>query len=122
VGALLGGGASKACAGREARWPPARGATSSLTPHPCIPPPELDRPDQKPEAIKGLPGILARAIGRDIESVYAGSNKGVLADVDLLQRITEASRACVREFVRDRTGGWRGPPGLLVCLGLGRVG
>lgn len=54
----------------------------------------------------GLPGILARAIGRDIEQIYLGSNKGVLADVDLLQRITEASRACVREFVRDRTGGW----------------
>ncbi|KAI8476659.1 MAG: magnesium protoporphyrin chelatase [Monoraphidium minutum] len=65
---------------------------------------ELDRPDQKPEAILGLPGILARSIGREIEQVYAGSNKGVLADVDLLQRITEASRACVREFVRDRTG------------------
>ena len=52
----------------------------------------------------GLPGIFARAIGRDIEQIYAGSNKGILADVDLLQRITEASRDCVREFVRDRTG------------------
>jgi hypothetical protein len=58
----------------------------------------------------GLPGILARAIGRDIEAVYSGSNRGVLADVDLLQRITEASRGCVREFVRDRTGGWGGGP------------
>ena len=36
--------------------------------------------------------------------IYAGNNKGVLADVDALQRLTEASRACVREFVRDRTG------------------
>ncbi len=36
--------------------------------------------------------------------VYAGSNKGVLADVDLLQRITQTSRAAVREFVKDRTG------------------
>ncbi|GBF93905.1 magnesium chelatase subunit H [Raphidocelis subcapitata] len=65
---------------------------------------ELDRPDQKPEPILGLPGILARSIGRDIESIYAGSNKGVLADVDLLQRITAATRVCVREFVKDRTG------------------
>jgi len=64
---------------------------------------EIDRPDNNPP-IQGFPGILARAIGRDIESIYAGSNKGVLADVDVLQRITEASRACVREFVRDRTG------------------
>jgi magnesium chelatase subunit H len=53
----------------------------------------------------GLPSILAKAIGRNIEEVYSGSNRGVLADVDLLQRITEASRNCVREFVRDRTGG-----------------
>ena len=65
---------------------------------------EIDRPDQKPEAILGMPGILARAISRDIEQVYNGNNKGVLADVDLLQRITAASRDAVREFVRDRTG------------------
>ncbi|WIA33976.1 hypothetical protein OEZ86_007071 [Tetradesmus obliquus] len=65
---------------------------------------EIDRPDQKPEPIKGLPGIMAAAIGRDIESIYQGNNRGVLADVDLLQRITEACRACVREFVRERTG------------------
>jgi magnesium chelatase subunit H len=85
-----------------------------LVPTPTLnypPPPELDRPDQKPEAILGLPGILARATGRDIEQIYAGSNKGVLADVDMLQRITEASRACVREFVRDRTGGRGGGEG-----------
>jgi hypothetical protein len=47
---------------------------------------------------------MAAAIGRDIESIYQGNNRGVLADVDLLQRITEACRACVREFVRERTG------------------
>eukprot|EP00775_Hariotina_reticulata_P013861 gene13861-13983_t len=65
---------------------------------------EIDRPDQKPEPIKGLPAIMASAIGRDIESIYQGNNKGILKDVDTLQRITEACRACVREFVRDRTG------------------
>ncbi|KAG2440917.1 hypothetical protein HXX76_003770 [Chlamydomonas incerta] len=64
---------------------------------------ELDRPDNNPP-IKGMPGILARAMGRDIEAIYQGNNKGVLADVDTLQRITEASRTCVREFVKDRTG------------------
>ena len=51
----------------------------------------LADPDQQPNPILGLPGILARSIGRDIEQVYAGSNKGILADVDLLQRITEVS-------------------------------
>jgi magnesium chelatase subunit H len=65
---------------------------------------DLDRPDQTPNPIKGIPGILAKAAGRDIEEIYAGSNKGVLADVDMLQRITEASRACVGNFVRNRTG------------------
>jgi magnesium chelatase subunit H len=65
---------------------------------------ELDRPDQQPQPILGLPGILARSIGRDIDDVYKSSDKGVLADVDLLQRITEASRLAVREFVKDRTG------------------
>ena len=64
---------------------------------------ELDRPDNTPP-IKGMPGILARAIGRDIEDIYSGNNKGLLEDVDTLQRITEASRDCIREFVRDRTG------------------
>lgn len=49
---------------------------------------------------QGLPGIMAAAIGRDIEDIYRSSNKGVLADVDLLQRITQACRDCVGEFVR----------------------
>ena len=30
--------------------------------------------------------------------------QGVLADVQLLQEITEACRNCVREFVKERTG------------------
>ena len=30
--------------------------------------------------------------------------QGILADVDLLQRITGACRDCVSEFVKDRTG------------------
>lgn len=36
--------------------------------------------------------MLAAAVGRNIEEIYAGNNKGVLADVELLQQITEASR------------------------------
>lgn len=64
---------------------------------------EIDRPDNTPP-VKGLPGIMARAIGREIEEIYRNSNRGVLADVDLLQQITETCRDCVREFVRDRTG------------------
>ncbi len=66
---------------------------------------EIDRPDNTPP-VKGLPGIMARAVGRDIEEVYRNSNRGVLADVDLLQQITEACRDCVREFVRGAWGLW----------------
>ena len=39
-----------------------------------------------------MPGLLAAAFGRDIDVIYAGNNKGVLADVECLQQITEASR------------------------------
>jgi magnesium chelatase subunit H len=52
---------------------------------------EIDRPDNNPP-IKGMPGVLAKAIGRDIDSIYSGNNRGILADVDLLQRITQANR------------------------------
>ena len=43
---------------------------------------------------------MARAIGRDIEEIYRGSNRNVLDDVELLQQITEACRSVVREFVK----------------------
>ena len=64
----------------------------------------IDRPESD---LLGMPCLLARAVGRDIEQVYRSSDRGVLDDVQLLQDITEASRACVREFVdraTDRNG------------------
>lgn len=63
---------------------------------------EIDRPDN-PTPLKGLPRILADSIGKNIESVYAGNNKGNLEDVALLERITEGSRSAIREFVEERT-------------------
>ncbi|KAK9814827.1 hypothetical protein WJX72_012187 [[Myrmecia] bisecta] len=63
---------------------------------------EIDRPESSPP-VRGLPGILARSIGRNIEELYLNNNKGVLSDVELLQTITEAARNCVRKFVEDRT-------------------
>jgi magnesium chelatase subunit H len=65
---------------------------------------ELDRPDQQPNPVYGLPGILARAIGRNIEDVYTGSNTGNLSEVESLKEITECSRDCVRAFVIDKAG------------------
>jgi magnesium chelatase subunit H len=65
---------------------------------------EIDRPEQKPVPLKGLPTLLAESIGRNIESIYAGNNNGVLEDVALNERITMACREVVTEFVKDRTG------------------
>ncbi|WVZ87659.1 hypothetical protein U9M48_034265 [Paspalum notatum var. saurae] len=60
----------------------------------------LDRPE---EGISSLPSILAATVGRDIEDVYRGSDKGILADVELLRQITEASRGAITAFVEKTT-------------------
>ncbi|GBG64101.1 hypothetical protein CBR_g40549 [Chara braunii] len=60
----------------------------------------IDRPE---DDIYGLPGILAQSIGRDIEEVYRNSDKGVLADVMLLNDITMASRTAITAFVDETT-------------------
>ena len=65
---------------------------------------EIDRPDNESGPIKGFPGILARSIGRNIETVYAGNNAGNLDDVQLLQDITEVTRQAVGFFVKDKCG------------------
>ncbi|KAK9822197.1 hypothetical protein WJX81_002621 [Elliptochloris bilobata] len=63
---------------------------------------EIDRPDNDPP-VAGLPGILARSMGRSIEEIYLNNNKGVLEEVNLLQDITMATREMVGAFVNDRT-------------------
>ncbi|KAL6653188.1 hypothetical protein ACP70R_012113 [Stipagrostis hirtigluma subsp. patula] len=60
----------------------------------------LDRPEDN---ITSLPGILAETVGRNIEDVYRGSDKGILADVELLRQITEASRGAISAFVEKTT-------------------
>ena len=75
----------------------------------------IDRPEQ---GLQGMPALLARAVGRDIESVYRGSDKGVLDDVQLLQEITEASRRMVGTFVsRITDASGRVGAGALSALG-----
>jgi len=61
---------------------------------------QLDRPEDK---IEGLPRVIAASIGRDINDIYRGNNKGVLADVELNTQIVEASRAAVRALVDQST-------------------
>ncbi|KAL9252042.1 Magnesium-chelatase subunit ChlH, chloroplastic-like protein [Drosera capensis] len=60
----------------------------------------LDRPE---EGISSLPSILAQTVGREIEDVYRGSDKGILKDVELLKQITDASRGAVYSFVEKTT-------------------
>ncbi|XVE75610.1 hypothetical protein DITRI_Ditri12bG0106900 [Diplodiscus trichospermus] len=60
----------------------------------------LDRPE---DGILSLPSILAETVGRNIEDVYRGSDKGILKDVELLRQITEASRGAISAFVERTT-------------------
>merc|ERR1711865_800069 len=57
---------------------------------------QLDRPDDK---IEGLPRVIAASIGRDINDVYRGNNQGILTDVELNDKITNAARAATRALV-----------------------
>jgi len=61
----------------------------------------IDRPE---EDIIGLPQILAQSVGRDIEDIYRKNDAGVLADVNLLQDITNACRDAVGAFVAKTAG------------------
>lgn len=60
----------------------------------------LDRPE---EEILSLPRIIANSINRDIDEIYQNNDRGVLADVQLLQDITQATRASVAALVQAQT-------------------
>jgi len=60
--------------------------------------------ERQEEGYRSLPALLAESIGRSIDAVYRGNDAGVLADVELNQRITEACRAAVASMVRAVTG------------------
>ncbi|XP_059668410.1 magnesium-chelatase subunit ChlH, chloroplastic [Cornus florida] len=60
----------------------------------------LDRPE---DGISSFPGILAQSVGREIEDIYRGNDKGILKDVELLRQITDASRGAVSAFVERTT-------------------
>ena len=63
----------------------------------------IDRPEERDGlGIQGLPRILAKAAGRDIEDVYRGSDGGNLADVQLGEKIKLGVRAAVAASV-DRS-------------------
>lgn len=59
--------------------------------------------DREEEGITGLPRIIANSLNRDIEELYQNNNKGILADVELLQKIVEATRTAVAALVKAQT-------------------
>jgi magnesium chelatase subunit H len=59
--------------------------------------------DRTEEEILSLPRIIANSIGRDIDEIYANSDRGILEDVQLLQEITLATRAAVTALVKEQT-------------------
>lgn len=59
----------------------------------------LDRED---EGLLSLPRIIANSVYRDINEIYANSDKGVLKDVELLQNITLACREAVSALVKEQ--------------------
>jgi magnesium chelatase subunit H len=74
--------------------------------------------DREDEEILALPQILAQSIGRDIETIYRANDEGKLEEVQLLQDITEASRAMVKGFVAKASD----PSGRLAAGALGALG
>lgn len=59
--------------------------------------------DREEEGFKSLPRIIAESIGRNLDEIYLRNDKGILEDVELLQSITEATRAAVAALVKERT-------------------
>lgn len=55
--------------------------------------------DREEDELLALPRIIANSIGRNIDEIYKNSDRGILADVELLQNITMATRAAVSALV-----------------------
>lgn len=59
----------------------------------------IDRPE---ENIKSLQRIIAESLGRNIDDIYKGSDRGHLDDVQLLYDITQATRKAVAAMVQEQ--------------------
>ncbi|MDX2216574.1 MAG: magnesium chelatase subunit H [Oculatellaceae cyanobacterium bins.114] len=59
----------------------------------------LDRPEDE---VMSLPRIIANSLGRDIDDIFKGSDRGVLDDVQLLYDITQATRLAVTSMVKEK--------------------
>ncbi|MGF1490176.1 MAG: magnesium chelatase subunit H [Prochloraceae cyanobacterium] len=56
--------------------------------------------DREEEGMLSLPRIIANSIDRNIEEIYRNNDKGILEDVELLQKITQATRSAVSALVK----------------------
>lgn len=56
--------------------------------------------DREEEQILSLPRVIANSVYRDLDEVFRNSDKGVLADVQLLNDIQQATRAAVTAMVQ----------------------
>ncbi|MGL5874979.1 MAG: magnesium chelatase subunit H [Xenococcaceae cyanobacterium] len=59
--------------------------------------------DREEDNLLSLPRIIGNSIYRDINDIYQNNDKGVLKDVQLLQDITQATRAAVNALVKEQT-------------------
>lgn len=59
--------------------------------------------DREEDNLLSLPRIIGNSIYRDINDIYQNNDKGVLKDVQLLQDITQATRAAVSALVKEQT-------------------
>ena len=66
---------------------------------------EIDRPDANPP-VAGLPGILARTIGRNVEEIYLNNNKARrrLCVYCLLLDGSSRTALCGQRFLYNSTG------------------
>ena len=58
--------------------------------------------DREEDGIKSLQRIIAESIGRDIDDIYGSSDRGNLADVQLLYDINQGVRAAVAAMVHEQ--------------------
>ncbi|MEL7501923.1 MAG: magnesium chelatase subunit H [Cyanobacteria bacterium J06554_6] len=59
--------------------------------------------DREEDGIKSLQRIIAESLGRDIDDVYGGSDRGLLDDVQLLYDINTGVREAVTAMVHGQT-------------------
>ncbi len=60
--------------------------------------------EREQEKIRSLPGLLAEAIGKNIDDIYKGNNNGDLLSVELNKKITDTSREAVKALVLSLSG------------------